>query len=82
VISLTHRPLPDKTHRSQQTDFHAPAGFETVIALSESSLSVNIFTKIYYLRPNGTKITKTKIVRNKLMIFNNQTNTIIKNHPK
>jgi len=29
AISPTQRPLPDNTQHSQETEFHAPAGFET-----------------------------------------------------
>ena len=35
VISPTQRPLPDNTQHSQETDTHAPAGFESAITGSE-----------------------------------------------
>jgi len=35
MISSTHGPLPDETQHSQETEFHAPAGFEPHIPASE-----------------------------------------------
>jgi len=35
VISSSQRPLPDNTQHSQQTNIHAPAGFEPTISASE-----------------------------------------------
>ena len=35
VISPTHRPLPDNTQRSKETNIHAPAGFKPAIPASE-----------------------------------------------
>ena len=35
VIRSSQRPLPDNTQHSQQTDIHAPAGFEPTIPASE-----------------------------------------------
>jgi len=35
VISPTQRPLPDSTQHSQETDIHAPTGFEPTIPASE-----------------------------------------------
>jgi len=35
VISSSQRPLPDNTQHSQQTDSHAPVGFETTISAGE-----------------------------------------------
>jgi hypothetical protein len=35
VIDPLQRPLPDKTHHSQQTDIRVPVGFEPVIPASE-----------------------------------------------
>jgi len=32
VISLSQRPLPENTRHSQQTDIHAPVGFEPTIS--------------------------------------------------
>jgi len=32
VISSSQRPLPDNTKHSQQTDIHAPVGFEPTIS--------------------------------------------------
>ena len=34
VISPLHRPLPDNTQQSQETDIHAPAGFKPAIPVS------------------------------------------------
>jgi hypothetical protein len=35
VISLSQRPLPDNTQHSQQTNSHAPVGFEPTISAGE-----------------------------------------------
>ena len=35
VISSSQRPLPDTTQHSQQTDIHAPVGFEPIISAGE-----------------------------------------------
>jgi hypothetical protein len=35
VISSSQRPLPDNTQHSQQTDIHAPVGFEPTISRVE-----------------------------------------------
>ena len=35
VIGSSQRPLPDNTQHSQQTNIHAPVGFETTISSGE-----------------------------------------------
>jgi len=35
VISSSQRPLPDNTQHSQQTNIHAPVGFEPTISAGE-----------------------------------------------
>jgi len=35
VIGPSQRPLPDNTQKSQETDSHAPAGFDLAIPASE-----------------------------------------------
>jgi hypothetical protein len=35
VISSSQKPLPDNTQHSQQTDIHAPVGFEPTISAGE-----------------------------------------------
>jgi hypothetical protein len=35
VISPSQRPLPDNTQQSQQTNIHAPVGFEPTISAGE-----------------------------------------------
>jgi len=35
MISLSQRPLPDNTQHSQQTNIHAPVGFEPTISAGE-----------------------------------------------
>jgi hypothetical protein len=35
VISPPQRPLPDNTQHSQQTNIHAPVGFEPIISAGE-----------------------------------------------
>ena len=35
VISPSQRPLPDNTQNSQETDIHAPVGFEPIIPAGE-----------------------------------------------
>ena len=35
MISSSQRPLPDNTQHSQQTDIHAPVGFEPTISAGE-----------------------------------------------
>jgi len=37
VISSSQRPLPDNTRHSQQTNIHAPVGFEPKISAGERS---------------------------------------------
>jgi len=35
MINPSQRPLPDNTQHSQQTDTHAPVGFEPTISAGE-----------------------------------------------
>jgi len=47
VISPTKKRLPDNTPHSQETDIHAPAGFERTIPVSkrpQSQLALYIVT--------------------------------------
>jgi hypothetical protein len=51
VISPTQRPLPDNRQQSQETDFHALAGFEPTIPVSERP-----WPKPYTARPLSSAV--------------------------
>jgi len=63
VISSSQRPLPDKTQHSQQTNIHAPVGFEPTISAGERPQTYALDRAA-----TGTGIYKVnKYVHNRLM---------------
>jgi hypothetical protein len=80
VIGSSQRPLPDNTQHLQETDIHAPAGFEPTIPASErpqtyaldgaaTGFGLVFHTNIYfcYLFPHDTRKQLTHSARQDLL---------------
>jgi len=76
VMGSSQKPLPDNTHHSQQTDFHAPVGFEPTISAGERPQTYALDraatgTGKYYSTCNKKKV---NIETSKTRQFNNDNN--------